>query len=388
MTLRLLLWVITLTATVLVSQIQPRFFSPTLIIFIALLGPFSYFWDRFQAQLVVRPLERDDLVTRGDEAYWQVRITNRSRMQTHFLKTRYTAANAGKRELALSLEPKQEAVLDLRVDTRHCGVQPAPSLDVSHLGLFGLFRQPLARGIEDSLTPVYILPGVSEELDAPSVFGDLMKLGQLQAIGRETNHDEVDHSRAMQPGDAKRLIHWKLSARLQDWMVRQFSKAQEKSVHILLELPSLEDGAEDDMRRERDRLLERVAQEIRTFLYHDFQVTLVTQGRDTLVQTFRGLDRFDSFRKQLAIIAPVPSVPLAAQLGLDFGDRRMMIFYLAAPSLDQDFLEAIKELRRASSGVLLELLLREPLSDPQKQMIQELRTEGVEVFVSESGGDA
>lgn len=381
MTFRFGLWVAALTATILVSQIQERLFSPYLVLFILLLGPISLLWDGLWHKLAVELIPQDEMVQRGEPAGWQLRLINRDRGRTHFLD--YWRGGHGQlsQKRQLHLPPKSNETIELVVDTRHCGVAEPPSFRLRYLSLFGLFRLPLARDINRRFQPIYVLPAVQSALDQPGAMGDLIKLGQMQSSGREANHDEVDYMRTMVAGDPMRLIHWKLSARLQDWMVRQFAKAQEKSVHVLVELPELSSADKEAGLTYRDELLERVATEIRGFLWHDFQVTLVTHQPQVVVQTVTGLDRFDSLRRQLAVAAPLESVPLVVQLAGDLGERGSYVFYLATTELNRESTREISQLRRVSGGVFLEIL-RSQLDETTKQLIRELQADGVEVIVT------
>ncbi|HHT20794.1 MAG TPA: DUF58 domain-containing protein [Tissierellia bacterium] len=383
MTLRLVLWLIALIATILISQLQERVFSPYLILFLGLLAPVSLIYDALFHRLKLRLIPQDEMVQRGEPAAWQLKLSNTDANRTHFLS--YTRSQAGQTltERKLHLPPKSHELIDIAVDTRHCGLQPPPSFSLGYLSLFGLFRLPLGRRLKAGFEPVYVLPAVTGSLEEPTQFGDLIKLGQLQASGREANHDEVDYMREMVPGDPMRLIHWKLSARMQDWMVRHFAKAQEKSVHVLLELPAL-DQREATLEL-RDELLERVATEIRGFLYHDFQVSLMTLEPELLIQTVRGLDRFDSLRRQLAVIAPKPAVPLVAQLAGDLGERGSLVYYIAVTALSREAAEALSELQRTSGGVLLEILGDE-LSPTEKDLVSELKGDGLAVVITPRRG--
>lgn len=384
MTLRLVLWLIALVTTILVSQLQERVFTPYLILFVLLMVPISLIYDALFKKLRVHLIPQDEMVQRGQPAAWQLQIVNDHSHRTHFLDYFRTLAGESAIKQKLHLPPKSTEVIDIQVDTRHCGLQEPPGFSLVYLSLFGLFRLPLGKKMTDQFKAVYVLPAVTTPLEEPSQFGDLIKLGQLQASGREANHDEVDFMREMVPGDPMRLIHWKLSARMQDWMVRQFAKAQEKSVHVLLELPPLNNNQEDTLDY-RDELLERVAAEIRGFLFHGFQVSLVTHEPELLVQTVRGLDRFDSLRRQLAVIAPKPAVPLIAQLAGDLGERGSLVFYIAATQITRATAEELSELQRTSGGVLLELL-RDDLTVMEQDIIRELKGEGIEVLITPRRG--
>lgn len=386
MTIRFVLWVIAVVATIGVSQLQERLFSPYLVLFICLLAPVSLLYDVFFKKLRLRVKARDEMVQRGQAASWQLQLVNDDRNRTHFLDyTQKSSDHGNPDKKMIHMPPQTNETIDIQVDTRHCGIQQPPGFSLGYLSLFGLFRLPLKQTANQSLSPVYVLPAVHGSLSQPSPFGDLIKLGQLQSSGREANHDEIDHMREMMAGDSMRLIHWKLSARLQEWMVRQYAKAQEKSVHVLVELPELLNNDEAGLSY-RDELLERVAAEIRGFLYHDFQVTLVTHEPDVLVQTVRGLDRFDSLRRQLAVVAPKKHVPLVVQLAGDIGERSSLVFYIATSTIDQDSARELSELQRTSGGVLLEIL-SDGLSQQQKELVKELQYDGLEVVVRPRNGE-
>lgn len=386
MTLRFWLWVITVGATLIVSHFQERLFSPYLLLFILLFGLISLVHDLIIRRINIELIPRDEMVQRGESAAWQLKLMNQDTNRTQFLRfTRVLKADSSDTTQDLYLDPRSSQTIQLEVDTRHCGIADPPPFQLSFLSLFGLFRLPIGKRLHQQLSSVYVLPAVRSSLEESSQFGDLIKLGQLQATGREANHDEVDYLREMAQGDPLRLIHWKLSARMQEWMVRQFAKAQEKSVYILIELPDLKHLSDEDSLYYRDQMLERVASEIRSFLFHDFQVTLVTHEPEIFIQTVRGLDRFDTLRKQLAASAPKPTVPLVVQLGGDLGERASLVFYIVSTTLTRETAEELSELHRLSGGVLFEIL-RDDLTQSEKDLIRELQNDGVDVVITPRGG--
>lgn len=373
MTLRWLLWVIVFLATIFISQLQHRFFSPVLLLFLMSFGLVSFFYDRFTHKLKAYVSARDELVQRTDDASWELVIRNDDRVRTHVI---YFWQEKTKQ--ILPIEPNREAVIELMIDTRHCGVQQFPEVKLQFISVFGLFKLPLPFALHRHAS-VYVLPTVSQSLEEPGSLGDLIKLGQHQASGREANLDEVNHLRSLQPGDPRRLIHWKLSARLQTWMVRQFSKAQEKTLNILFELPRLNPQALESSLSLRDALLDHLSDQILSFLHHDFQVTLITPGSEGFVQTVRGLDRFDLLRKQLALGAGEEAVSLTNQLSRSVSEREAMVYYLVATEIYPALVTNLRELRTEQLSIWFDLIRTRPLTNEEKALVRELRSEGVEV---------
>ena len=142
--------------------------------------------------------------------------------------------------------------------------------------VFDLFRMFSLRGCGRSDAYVIVWPSFSEvdEEDLNSCVEGFPKENELKKRGTDYNPDyEV---REYIPGDELKSIHWKLSAKQEELMVRQRLAAGREKINVLLPL--------GDDRQYNDRLMEAVYALCRLLLYKEYPVQLYWPGRGESLQ--------------------------------------------------------------------------------------------------------
>jgi hypothetical protein len=137
---------------------------------------------------------------------------------------------------------KQRVLIDTRKDVQirfpiravHCGLINIQLTELTVVDLFGFFRISLLKRLDKrSDSVISVLPG-----SYPFVRLDL-----LQALMKEnpammrwqagSDLDTIADIRQQQPGDALKRAHWKLSARLNEIMIREFENPIQPEVVII-----------------------------------------------------------------------------------------------------------------------------------------------------------
>lgn len=144
-------------------------------------------------------------------------------------------------KLRLGLLPKQTRRIPFRLDCPHCGTIRLELTEVAACDLFGLAKRPLhelpAAGF--SVLPVLFQPEITLS-DTGSALPD----SDVYATDRPGNDPgELFAVREYVPGDHLRKIHWKLSGKLDDLMVREFGLPIVNEALLLLETGGAADAA-------------------------------------------------------------------------------------------------------------------------------------------------
>ena len=179
-------------------------------------------------------------VLRGESFQIRGELTNGSRFPIPQLMVRLAVrAFPEKEELLLKgklmLDGEERGWLCFQLDSSHCGcleIRPDQLMVTDYLGAFQ--RRCRIDGDEKHL--LFILPealhGKSQLPDAQGDFPD--EDGNSQRQG--SNAIDVSQIRSYQKGDSLKLVHWKLTARLNELMVKEMMEPTEKLTWLYLNL--------------------------------------------------------------------------------------------------------------------------------------------------------
>ena len=245
-----------------------------LAVFIALClltGLVSVLWAsatlRLSAELSART------VRRGDQA--QLRLTARHQGRLPIAPLRLSLSSpSARREIRLRDAPGRLQTLTMSIRAAHVGVYPTGVESCTVEDLLGLFSRTVA------------LPGAQVELSVlPRTFptepltlspGD--PGSEIMARATEDLSAPSD-VRAYQPGDAMKKIHWKLSLRKGELMVRKFDEPVLQDVLILMDCsPPPSWGHPQAAADLRDALLETAASVFTDQLAADHVVHMPLSG--------------------------------------------------------------------------------------------------------------
>lgn len=157
---------------------------------------------------------------------------------------------------SVMLEEKSEAVLSFSLQALHCGVVGLHVIQIKVRDYVGIFqaRGRIEKGsAEFSVLPQWKKEGAQEMPEAWQYAGEGGE-APVQQQGEEVG--EVRDIRTFHQGDTLHRIHWKMSAKMDELLVRNFNEEKECTTLLLLELQRQEARI---TREEWDFFLETVA---------------------------------------------------------------------------------------------------------------------------------
>lgn len=138
--------------------------------------------------------------------------------------------------LNLQLAGREEAIYRLNFLPGHCGIERLEAIHVRIDDLFSFFttKAPLTTQESRDYTilpnPIFFRARVSEDLPDPQPI-DVERW--TDRIGNEVN--ALANIRAWRPGDRMKDIHWKVSAKAQEFLVKEYEDPRKGSILFLLD---------------------------------------------------------------------------------------------------------------------------------------------------------
>lgn len=190
----------------------------------------------------------DDIVPKGSCAV-DFTADNKSPFPCAFVLFLLTHRNAlgrtnghfldeGEDSVRFSLAPRRPFTLRLPVKMAYCGRVDFAVRRVCVCDMLGLFCLPVPKNRGRSgAGSVYVLPELqvrSIETDEAADLGLDSSTYSTEKPGNDPS--EIFQLRDYRPGDARHSVHWKLSARMDRLIVRDFGLPLNPSLHFLLEL--------------------------------------------------------------------------------------------------------------------------------------------------------
>jgi uncharacterized protein (DUF58 family) len=218
----------------------------------------------------------------------------------------------------------------------------------------GLFRRELALAPEHQLL---VLPPVLP-LSTFDVYPGVMPgrgRGAQRSLQTTTNVVTV---RNYVPGDALTRIHWPSTARLGQFMVKEFDLDPTIDVSILLDLSDDVQAGEGDSSTEEYGVT--IAASVASYLLRnqELAIALTVSGvPDAMLPLDRGERQLDRVLEVLAVVHPQQRVPLSQALTIE--ETRLVrntVLIVITPSPDLDWPEVLHHVRRRGVKPLVILL--------------------------------
>ncbi len=129
----------------------------------------------------------------------------------------------------MAIMPKSTGELKILLQGRHRGSFLTGPTRMFCRDLFGLFRLPLfsRRDMKKKLLTFTVLPNPYAFDPLANLSAALNRQAQHQAWQIGSDLDTIANIRAQQPGDSLKRAHWKLSARLNEIMIKEFENPQQ-----------------------------------------------------------------------------------------------------------------------------------------------------------------
>lgn len=138
--------------------------------------------------------------------------------------------------LNLQLAGREEAIYQLTFLPGHCGIERLEAVHVRMDDMFSFFTTKAPINTQQSRdytilpNPVFFRARVSEDLPDPQPI-DVERW--TDRIGNEVN--ALANIRAWRPGDRMKDIHWKVSAKAQEFLVKEYEDPRKGSILFLLD---------------------------------------------------------------------------------------------------------------------------------------------------------
>ncbi|MGI6090322.1 MAG: DUF58 domain-containing protein [Saccharofermentanales bacterium] len=289
------------------------------------------------------------------------------------------------RLLNLTVRPRESRKLVASLESLHCGVLELGEIDLKVRDMFKIFwlRVP---GVERKLRfTTLVLPRLFYKQQSASVVKQLIDEGEHARVRSFDMSDEIDTIRKLQPGDTMRRIHWKVSARLQKFMVKQYEDPREVRYYIMLDPDYNSTEIKDDVRRDqenfaRDDMLELSASIIAVLLEQKQWVEMETWHPARMFQASNEIGHLGFFRRQLALLPQKSMRDMGSQLERLNVIYSMSYYVLVVRKLTTELAQQIISFQKTSLGVMLCLMESPSLNDLELQRAyDELLNEGIQV---------
>lgn len=316
---------------------------------------------------------RSESVERGDVAEWNFNAVNRHYTQTMAFRLLMKEGSVSSRQGRIHqndlLLPRSAKMMKIMLSSQHTGPLRCGRVRLHLQDVGGFFRfKKFDSAKTDNFPEILILPKRLPAGAADNLWSGWFDSDMITAAKSETETDEIDRMRPMQKGDRLRDIHWKLSARLGDWMVRQYEKAGEKSVRLILDLPELyfETINEESERllSMRDVMLDTAYTATENLVSQEVSVTLKTYTPFVLEQQVEHVSEIELIRRQLAMINFQKVVSLDEMLHNEMQNYTHQVIYLLTCNIDDDTIALLRVLRNRVQGLHVEWFV-DRTTDPE-----------------------
>lgn len=233
--LRFVLWVIGLVALYLLANLRLRVFPHILLIFWILLPILSLLFSFLSRKHLSFNVDvKPGTVQQFEDAYWFCTIKNKSKFMSFLLTFPDLKYHDGKNleTLELMLLPGEEQVIELPFQAHYTGPYVLNKHEPVFEDLLGFFWLSLSKDqFAQSQKSLLCLPSLSED-----IFTDQQdsRLAEYRSpIEKKSLNEVTDEVYSIEPkrqGQSLSQAHWKLSARMQQWMIKHYS---EKDIHPL-----------------------------------------------------------------------------------------------------------------------------------------------------------
>lgn len=297
--LRFVFWILGWVALFLVANLKLRAFPHIFIVFWSLLPILSLgFSMLMRSKLELRIGVAPTILDCGKQGEWLCELHNHSRMMAFFLRFPQVLITGGKRSLPLDimLRPGESRSFRLAFELDHIGEYSLKAKTPIFEDLLGFFWLSFAKHFTTVSSQCIALPAA----DKPVLTED--QAGQLtlysQPIDRRSFSAMTDEVFSIDPianGESLAHAHWKLSARMQEWMIKHYSERGRQPISIILDpmsmasspearfvdtVNTLPTDAEEAALTDRDHLLQAAYQLVQMMLSTDSPVVISDRSGD------------------------------------------------------------------------------------------------------------
>lgn len=321
---------------------------------------------------------QEERIPRGESTELTLTVSRRALFPVYPLDLTLVS---GKDVFTISTYPAylKETALSLPIPARHVGVHPVGVTEYIFYDMFGLFRARV-RCKSSDLCHLMVFPRPFE----------VDPLRFLQADDGPTRqnrtHEDLsfpEDTRTYRAGDPLKRVHWKLSARRRELIVRKFETPAPPDTLILLDctLPGSPEDSEDVRATLRDALCETALSvaEMQSRNAHPVRVPLYSSGQAHEFHTDNAENI--AYLKELLACQPfMGGVAFARVLHMEL--RRMRstgATVIITSRLDAGVVEGVKHIRQMGPNARVYLITRTPDAPQDRPYVAQLQQCLVEV---------
>ncbi len=350
------------------------FLAGALLVWLMIVTGFIGVWWASRT-LTITSLLTDTTVQRGEDVALQIGVKYAGFLPIAPLTAEIAAGpDRPAQTLRLSGQPGKEQKLTLNFHAAHVGVTSpgVKKIIISDLlGMFTVEKLPQVQGGE-----LIVLPLPFDVGALTYAAGDSGTESMARASEDVTSPADV---RAYQPGDAMKKIHWKLSVRKQELMVRRFEAPVMPDALVLLDCSKPPKTADENAQLDlRDALLETAASVMQQNIQTEHPAKLPVHG-DHPIELDKGMG-------MPVILEALSRVNFTAP---DKFDRMLMLemrrmrkvgsTVIISARLNSRMVDVMVAMRRMGPTMRLYLVTFDP-DDPAKlPLISKLQSAGIEV---------
>ncbi len=234
-----IIYAVLLLALLLFNLYLNNVYSLLLLLAAVLLPLVSVLFSRLSRDAVSVTLSAPELAEEKVPAEFIATVRNDSVFPAAAVRGRLTVQNgltgtSVERRIRASVGGKSAQRIPFRVEDAEVGKLFATVLDLTAQDLFGLVAYPVRHvASAELLVPPPDVPTEVLMLEALETTGESVRYSEKE---KGTDVSELFDIRDYEPGDEIRAIHWKLSAKAETPILREFSQPLNYSVILLVEL--------------------------------------------------------------------------------------------------------------------------------------------------------
>lgn len=332
-TWRFLVWLVLLISAIIAQHLRLRVFPHLIILFLLLIPIISLILlFLLKRKIKVNLIPHTQEIDRMRVSKWQLQIKNQSRVQP--IRLLYKDQH---HKSIISLNPRQQFVLDLMKPAPHTGLLSPPEFELHFYDAFNLFRVPFY--ISD-ISQILVLPLLKTKYSLVDLGTNLINEIKQALLNQSNQQEELQSIKELQYGDSMRRIHWNLSSRLSEWYVRHDSQGPQPVVELIVYPDEV-----DEPTYQRDDLLDIVAIQISAFLNHQMNLNLNGERIENLKQAKVKLAQY-----------PLNNLPSIQSY---FSLRPHSLYLVFVENLSKQILQDLSILRNNDNHVILYVLNKE-----------------------------
>lgn len=191
-------------------------------------------------RLILNEKLENRVIRRGEKARLILSVDNKSRYFISFLSVRIKKTRQNEKQLEEKqnsvLLPMKKTVMTTNLTGYHKGIYPVGVQTWKCKDIFGLFWINLRKKDEQSRPVLTVLPKAWPFDPLRKLTSELYEKDTQKAWKPGNELDAIANIREQQPGEALKRAHWKLTARLDTVMIREFENPLQEEAVIVCDL--------------------------------------------------------------------------------------------------------------------------------------------------------